>query len=291
MADDIGGVWRTVGGRRIFIKDGEDLSTAMKESGKFKSNETNERKSTSQTELIDSSTEKFSNKIMNQNKESAIVFDDEGNEILFKDGERLKVDFKGKELEQLKGMNFTHNHPTTSDYDSMFSKRDLIFAYDNDLKSMITINQKGDIIKLERDKSIKFDDEHKPGFFAAEYQREIDKNTSGKSIEQLSDVANHMDNWMKENAEKYGYKYERKTKTADNKAKETTNTETSKKASYTEQELYSMNSRQLATLLVEDQIKRGVVKSENKERQIKARLTGSTKMSKTSLLEYAKKYL
>jgi hypothetical protein len=34
---DIGGVWRTVGGRRIFIKDGEDLSSAMKQSGKFKS--------------------------------------------------------------------------------------------------------------------------------------------------------------------------------------------------------------------------------------------------------------
>lgn len=33
--DDIGGVWRTVGGRRIFIKDGEDLATAMKKSGKF----------------------------------------------------------------------------------------------------------------------------------------------------------------------------------------------------------------------------------------------------------------
>ena len=32
---DIGGVWRTVGGRRIFIKDGEDLATAMKNSGKF----------------------------------------------------------------------------------------------------------------------------------------------------------------------------------------------------------------------------------------------------------------
>ena len=32
MAD---GVWRTVGGRRIFIKDGQDLSDAMKESGKF----------------------------------------------------------------------------------------------------------------------------------------------------------------------------------------------------------------------------------------------------------------
>ena len=35
---DLGGVWRTVGGRRIFIKDGEDLETAMKRSGKFKKN-------------------------------------------------------------------------------------------------------------------------------------------------------------------------------------------------------------------------------------------------------------
>ena len=29
------GVWRTVGGRRIFIKDGQSLTDAMKESGKF----------------------------------------------------------------------------------------------------------------------------------------------------------------------------------------------------------------------------------------------------------------
>ena len=46
MADDIGGVWRTVGGRRIFIKDGQDLASAMKESGKFnnKSQEQNDYK-------------------------------------------------------------------------------------------------------------------------------------------------------------------------------------------------------------------------------------------------------
>lgn len=42
MNDDIGGVWRTVGGRRIFIKDGQDLASAMKESGKFKSNKINQ---------------------------------------------------------------------------------------------------------------------------------------------------------------------------------------------------------------------------------------------------------
>ena len=29
------GVWRIVGGRRIFIRDGESLSSAMKKSGKF----------------------------------------------------------------------------------------------------------------------------------------------------------------------------------------------------------------------------------------------------------------
>jgi len=33
--DSAGGVWRTVGGRRIFIKDGQDLASAMKASGKF----------------------------------------------------------------------------------------------------------------------------------------------------------------------------------------------------------------------------------------------------------------
>lgn len=36
IADDIGGVWRTIGRRRVFIKTGQTLSSAMKESGKFK---------------------------------------------------------------------------------------------------------------------------------------------------------------------------------------------------------------------------------------------------------------
>lgn len=40
---DIGGVWRTVGGRRIFIKDGEDLETAMKKSGKFENKKENKK--------------------------------------------------------------------------------------------------------------------------------------------------------------------------------------------------------------------------------------------------------
>lgn len=37
------GVWRTVGGRRIFIADGEDLQTAMKNSGKFNNNKSKKK--------------------------------------------------------------------------------------------------------------------------------------------------------------------------------------------------------------------------------------------------------
>lgn len=34
-SDNLDGVWRTIGGRRVFIKNGQDLASAMKESGKF----------------------------------------------------------------------------------------------------------------------------------------------------------------------------------------------------------------------------------------------------------------
>lgn len=35
--DDSDGVWRTIGGRRVFIRNGQSISDAMKKSGKFKS--------------------------------------------------------------------------------------------------------------------------------------------------------------------------------------------------------------------------------------------------------------
>lgn len=41
---DAEGVWRTIGGRRVFIRDGQDLASAMKESGKFPSKAKKENK-------------------------------------------------------------------------------------------------------------------------------------------------------------------------------------------------------------------------------------------------------
>ena len=35
------GVWRTIGGRKVFIKEGQDLESAMKESGKFNNKKDN----------------------------------------------------------------------------------------------------------------------------------------------------------------------------------------------------------------------------------------------------------
>jgi len=47
-----GGVWRTIGGRRVFIKDGQDLASAMKESGKFKDKETQQKPQMSSADAI-----------------------------------------------------------------------------------------------------------------------------------------------------------------------------------------------------------------------------------------------
>lgn len=54
MAEDIGGVWRTIGGRRVFIKEGQDLASAMKESGKFKKtiNQTKKEKKVTYKEYV-----------------------------------------------------------------------------------------------------------------------------------------------------------------------------------------------------------------------------------------------
>ena len=60
------GVWRTVGGRRIFIKEGQDLASAMKESGKFK-NKTDEQ--IKKLEKLENKKDELENKINNLNYE------------------------------------------------------------------------------------------------------------------------------------------------------------------------------------------------------------------------------
>lgn len=92
--EDLGGVWRTVGGRRIFIKDGQDLYEAMNDSGKF----TNLKKTNSQrkTKFDANLTNKIKtmtvvgadNKIVDMNMKEIERIEDAGSyyDIKFKDG-------------------------------------------------------------------------------------------------------------------------------------------------------------------------------------------------------------
>lgn len=68
--DDIGGVWRTIGGRRVFIKDGQSLSSAMIESGKFKNLRSNYKKAKEEDEKAKQNKE-WEEKVKKLEKENA----------------------------------------------------------------------------------------------------------------------------------------------------------------------------------------------------------------------------
>lgn len=68
------GVWRTIGGRRIFIKEGQDLETAMKESGKFSDKQIEkqnkiEEKTTELSENLDKLEYEQLNELFNKTKD------------------------------------------------------------------------------------------------------------------------------------------------------------------------------------------------------------------------------
>ena len=69
------GVWRTIGGRRVFIRDGEDLSTAMQRSGKFSRVQKNQdlyKKLDEEKKKIDEKIEKKDNEKKDISSEEAI---------------------------------------------------------------------------------------------------------------------------------------------------------------------------------------------------------------------------
>lgn len=121
MSDEIGGVWRTVGGRRIFIKDGQDLTTAMKESGKFDKQNTKENhpkpKLLEQLEdlsenNIENILKNYEEQIKNDKIENAIVITRERKVYqCFGNDNNVWPDIDlGNEIE---GALITRNHPKT----------------------------------------------------------------------------------------------------------------------------------------------------------------------------------
>ena len=129
MNNDIGGVWRTVGGRRIFIKDGQDLATAMKESEKFKKtvglnsndnitleNHSKPKLLTTLDDLSEKNIEKvlknYEKKLKDDKIENAIVITKEGN-VYQCFGNKTNV-WPDVDLgNEIIGSSITHNHPKT----------------------------------------------------------------------------------------------------------------------------------------------------------------------------------
>ena len=74
------GVFRTVGGRRIFIKEGQDLATAMKESGKFSKKQVENKR---ENNKIDKETEITRKAIAEKLKEEGAQIDNDGNVTLY----------------------------------------------------------------------------------------------------------------------------------------------------------------------------------------------------------------
>ena len=206
------GVWRTVGGRRIFIKDGEDLETAMKKSGKFGKKEIEEK-----IETKGKTTKELNNR---KNLVDYIKW-------------QLDIDLEKaiteKQFSPRKGLNIDSRKLSKNEFNSLKSKllKEEIRIESNGVYDyFITYPPKKEPLKIEKSKILT-------------------------------------------------------TKTADKK--DNLNITQAKDFS-------SMTRKELATLLVEDQIKRGIIKIESKEKQIKARLTGQFKMSHLDLIDYARRY-
>ena len=80
---DAEGVWRTIGGRRVFIRDGQDLASAMKESGKF----TRQKDKKQETDYSDFSKSKVKETLYHGSPKAVDSFDTEksieGNDALW----------------------------------------------------------------------------------------------------------------------------------------------------------------------------------------------------------------
>lgn len=85
-------------------------------------------------------------RIRHQNYESAAIIDENGREIIFKDGEKNCVAFTQEETARMKGRTLTHNHPNSG----FFSKEDIGVLVGADLAEMRATTREGRTFCLSR---------------------------------------------------------------------------------------------------------------------------------------------
>ena len=309
--DDIGGVWRTVGGRRIFIKDGEDLETAMKKSGKFKKGEIKDKdsKTTNKDEEIkklqeeydsiksmfdprkaelrdkiealkeNKSVEQYKKEQQEKTKKSLEEYKKEKETRLKEEKEATRKEneekYKNIKVEEInekdldkpkegyvrlyRGLNeeFDKNYDRTSidnpnGYESWTDNPNLAKAYGKNVYYM-------DVSKKDIGKDVMDKDGNR--YMTYEHDKPVGiKGESGKEYMMYTD-------------------HDKYLKSTYTKINESSSKDYSK-----------LTRKEMASMIVDDQIKRGIVKPESREKQIQARLTGQFKMSEMDLRDYIKKH-
>ncbi len=283
MSNDICGVWRTVGGRRIFIKDGQELATAMKESGKFPNKQIKDK--TDYNDLNEELDE-TDKKVLDYYVMDAGAYD--VNYVLRnEDASKTENDKKAiKDLDNAINKSSLNKDVETYRYisnEQIFKDMKIGDIYEDKGFMSTTYNPKTDREDNFQDYKVKAIIKAKEGTKALDVSSIYDKQAKdGKKESEIIFARGTKMKLVKEETIRDKYdEFSRKVYTF----------EIENNVPNVKKDFSTMSRQQLVTLLVEDQIKRGVIKSENKQLHIKTRLNGSLKMSKGKLLEYAEKYL
>ena len=281
--DEVGGVWRTVGGRRIFIKDGQDLVSAMKESGKFSKNQVEDNKDYNNLNEELNETDK---KVLDYYVMDAGAYD--VNYVLRNENvEKTENDKRAiKTLDNAINKSSLNKDVETYRYisdENVFKDMKIGDVYEDKGFMSTTYNPKTDREDNFQDYRVKAIIKAKEGTKALDVSSIYDKQA--KEGQKESEIIFARDTKMKlVKEETIRDKY-------DEFSRKVYTFEIENNVPNINKNFSTMSRQQLVNLLVEDQIKRGIIKPENKQLHIKTRLNGSMKMSKTKLLEYAEKYL
>lgn len=277
------GVWRTVGGRRIFIKEGQDLASAMKESGKFSKNQVEDKKDYNN---LSAELDKTDKEVLDYYVMDAGAYD--VNYVL-RNPEAFKTENDKRAIKDLdNAINKSSLNKDVETYryisnENVFKDMKAGDIYEDKGFMSTTYNPKTDREDNFQDYRVKAIIKAKEGTKALDVSSIYDKQA--KEGQKESEIIFARDTKMKLIKEetikdKYG-EFSRKVYTF----------EVEDDMPNIKKDFSKLSRQQLVTLLVEDQIKRGIIKPENKQLHIKTRLNGSFRMSKEELLKYAKKYL
>lgn len=163
--DDVNGVWRTVGGRRIFIKDGQDLASAMKESGKFKLS----KKQKEAGERLNKNAENGIREDFKQVLSGKQIYDGEPKELAKELSNEWGIDLKRTEEilnEETKKYLYENNMPEGAKFSKMLEENNVRTFADE-------IKEKADRIKISNQQ---------------ETNRHIKNATSQKSLKAMAEA-------------------------------------------------------------------------------------------------------